>query len=71
MDSIRLSLVKLSWDVKQVSRMDQIDQMESNGLHSTKPNGQMVSCCISTQALKQVSRMDQIDQMESNWTPFD
>ena len=46
--------------------MNQIDQMESsNGLHSTKP-GQMVSCCISTQALKQVSRMDQIDQMESN-----
>ena len=51
--------------VKQVSRMDQIDQMESNKLHSTKPS-QMVSCCISTQALKQVSRMDQIDQMESN-----
>ena len=42
--------------------------MESNGLHSTKPNqdGQMVSCCFSTQAVKQVSRMDQIDQMESN-----
>ena len=45
--------------------MDEIDQMESNGLHSTKP-GQTVSCCLSTQAVKQVSRMDQIDQMESN-----
>ena len=45
--------------------MDQIDQMESNGLDSTK-RSQMVSCCISTQALKQVSRMDQIDHMESN-----
>ena len=32
----------LSWEaVKQVSQMDQIDQMESNGLHSTKPS-QMV-----------------------------
>ena len=54
--------------LKQVSRMDQIDQMESNGLHSTKPgsNGQMASCCLSTQAVKQVSRMDHIHQMESN-----
>ena len=45
--------------------MDQIDQMESNGLHSTKP-GQMASCCLSTQAVNQVSRMDHINQMESN-----
>ena len=42
-----------------------MDQMESNGLHSTKAS-QVVSCCISTRALKQASRMDQIDQMESN-----
>ena len=42
--------------------MDQIDQMESNGLHSTKPC-QMVSCCLSTQVVKQVSRMDQIEQV--------
>ena len=39
--------------------------MESNGPHSTKPS-QMVSCCLSTQAVKKVSRMDRIDQMESN-----
>ena len=55
--------------------MDQIDQMESKlnsiRLHSTKAewikssNGQMVSCCLSWEAVKQV-RMDQIDQMESN-----
>ena len=51
--------------LKQVSRLDQIDQMESNGLHLTNP-GQMASCWLSTQALKQVSRMDQIDQIESN-----
>ena len=31
--------------VKQVSRIDQIDQMESNGLHSTKPR-QMVKWCL-------------------------
>ena len=44
MDFIRLSVVKWSNDVllleysalKQVSRMDQIDQVESNELHSTK-----------------------------------
>ena len=29
-------------------------------------NGQMASCCLSTQAVKQVSQMDQMDQMESN-----
>ena len=50
-------------------RMDQIDQVESNGLHSTKPS-QMVkwclACCLSTQAVKKVSQMDQIDQMELN-----
>ena len=45
--------------------MDQIDQLESNGLHSTKPS-QMVKGCLSWEAIKQVSRMDQIDQMESN-----
>ena len=31
--------------VKQMSRMDQIDQMESNGLHLTKP-GEMVKWCL-------------------------
>ena len=50
--------------------MDQIDQMESNGLNSTKPS-QMVKWLNGVllhqrKALKQVSRMDQIDQMESN-----
>ena len=33
--------------VKQVSRMDQIDQMESNGLHSTKPK-QIVNVMYSS-----------------------
>ena len=32
----------------------------------SQSNGQMVPCCLSTQAVKQVSRMNQIDQMESN-----
>ena len=53
MDSIRPCLVKWSNGVllpklrgrMQVSRMDQVDQMESNGLHSTKP-GQMVKWCL-------------------------
>ena len=52
--------------VEQVSRVDQVGQMESNGLHSTKPS-QMVKWCLncyfSSQTVKQVS---QIDQMESN-----
>ena len=38
-------LSMVSDTVKQVSRMDQIDQMESNGLHSTKPR-QMVKWCL-------------------------
>ena len=33
----------------QVSRMDQIDQMESNGLHSIKPS-QMVKWCLVASA---------------------
>ena len=48
----------LSWEaVKQVSQMDQIDQMESNGLHSTKPsNGQMVKWCHVAWALRSYSK---------------
>ena len=60
MDSIRLSglvsccfrLVSCCFStqaVKQVSRMDQIDQMESNGLHSIKPS-QMVKWCVVASA---------------------
>ena len=45
--------------------MGRIDQMESNGLQSTKPS-QMVSRGLSTQATRRVSRVDRIDQMESN-----
>ena len=62
MDSIQLSLVKWSdcqmmssclgtQAVKQVSRMDQIDKMESNGLHSTKPS-QMVKWCLVAVAVR-------------------
>ena len=71
MDSIRLSLVKCSNGVFLLEHSGRIasESNGSNGIewtpHSTKPS-QMVSCCISTQALKQVSRMDQIDQMESS-----
>ena len=46
----------LSWEaIKQVSRMDQIDQMESNGLHSTKPC-QMVKWCLVAWALRSYSK---------------
>ena len=37
-----------------------------DSIRLSQSNGQMVSRCISTQALKQASRMDKIDQMESN-----
>ena len=46
----------LRWEaIKQVSRMDQIDQMKSNGLHSTKPC-QMVKWCLVAWALWSYSK---------------
>ena len=46
--------------VKQVSQMDQIDQMESNGLHSTKPK-QIVKWYLmysSVRATRERNRMN-------------
>ena len=65
----------LSWEaVKQVSQMDQIDQMESNGLHSTKP-GQMVKWNgVLLPKLRGRKASESNGSNRSNgveWTPFD
>ena len=80
MDSIRLSQVKWSngvWclssrAVKQVSQMDQIDQMQSNGLHSTKPSQMVKWCLVLVQSGCKESESNGSNRSNGvEWTPVD